>query len=127
DYKRYLKSKALQSFIKSVKPIGYFADERIRQFALWYLALETNMGEAWVSKPAITEIFCNTYDVEHGLRPYRLQTRYWRPDDDYKQEEAINLVNQSREQLMCYYAQYKATLDGASSLETASINHDKGR
>ncbi|MEZ4616272.1 MAG: hypothetical protein R2867_12325 [Caldilineaceae bacterium] len=110
DYQRYLKSRALQTFIKSVKPAGYFAEERIRQFALWYLALETNMGAAWINKPAITDIFCNTDDVEHGLRPYRLQTRYWRPDDGYKQEEAVHLIHQSREQLTCYYETLKVDL-----------------
>lgn len=110
DYQRYLRSKALQTFVKSVRPVGYFADERIRHFALWYLALEHNMGEAWIDKPAITDMFCNPYDVEHGLRPYRLQTRYWRPDDNYKQEEALNLVQKSREQLTRYYEKYCATL-----------------
>ncbi len=110
DYKRYLNSRALQSFVKSVRPVSYFEDERIRQFALWYLALETNMGVAWINKPAITDMFCNPYDVEHGLRPYRLQTRYWRPDDDYKQEEALALVNKSRLQLQTYYEKQKTEL-----------------
>ncbi len=110
DYKRYLRSRALQSFVKSVKPTGYFAEERIRQFALWYLALEINMGAAWIAKPAITDMFCNPHDVEHGLRPYRLQTRHWRPHDEYKQEEAIELVHRSRERLRQHYAELKATL-----------------
>lgn len=110
DYRRYLNSKALQSFMKSVRPTGYFDEERIRQFALWYLALEINMGDAWIYKPPITEMFCNHYDVEHGLRPYRLQTRYWRPDDNYKQEEALNLVQKSRNQLQHYYEKFKPKL-----------------
>jgi hypothetical protein len=112
DYKRYLNSRALQAFIKSVEPTSYFDEERIRQFALWYLALETNIGVAWIHKPAITDLFCNTYDVEHGLRPYRLQTRYWRPDDDYKQEEALDLVNRSRLRLQQYYERYRGELRG---------------
>lgn len=107
DYKRYQQSKALQRFIQSVTPVGYFADERIQQFALWYLALETNMGAGWIHKPVITDMFCSPHDVEHGLRPYRLQTRHWRPDDSYKQGEALNLVHQSRQQLQCYYERWK--------------------
>jgi len=110
DYKRYLNSKALQTFVKGVRPASYFAEERIRQFALWYLALETNMGDSWISKPAITDMFCSPYDVEHGLRPYRLQTRYWRPHDNYKQEEALELVNQSRLRLQTYYEALKEEL-----------------
>jgi hypothetical protein len=110
DYKRYLNSQALQRFIESVKPVSYFDDARIRQFALWYLALETNMGVAWINKPPITDLFCNPDDVAHGLRPYRLQTRYWRPDDDYKQDEALALVNQSRLQLLHYYEALQAAM-----------------
>jgi len=108
DYRRYLQSEALQTLIETVHPVGYFDEERIRHFALWYLALETNLGDAWVYRPPVTELFCNHRDVEHGLRPYRLQTRYWRPDDQYKQEEAMALVEQSRQQLLTYYEAYKA-------------------
>jgi len=108
DYRRYLQNEALQHFVETMNPMGYFDAERIRQFALWYLALETNLGDAWIYRPPVTELFCNHQDVENGLRPYRLQTRYWRPDDQYKQEEAMTLVEQSRQQLLAYYEAYKA-------------------
>jgi hypothetical protein len=108
DYRRYLQNESLQAFIETVNPIGYFDEERIRHFALWYLALETNLGDGWVYRPPVTELFCNQQDVEDGLRPYRLQTRYWRPDDQYKQEEAMYLVMQSRQRLLAYYEQVKA-------------------
>ncbi len=110
DYKRYMTSKPLQDFVQAVNPGGYFDEERIQQFALWYLALELNMGEAWINRPVITDLFCDAKDVESGLRPYRLQTRYWKPDDVYKQEEAIDLVNHSREKLLDYYHAYQKTL-----------------
>jgi hypothetical protein len=42
-------------------------------------------------------------DVPEGLRPYRLQTRKWKPDDRYKRGEAEALVERSRQQLReCY-------------------------
>jgi hypothetical protein len=110
DYRRYLQNSSLQRFIETMNPLGYFDDERIRQFALWYLALEHNLGGSWIYRPPVTDLFCNHQDVERGLRPYRLQTRYWRPDDQYKQEEAMNLVEQSRRQLLGYYAEYKVGL-----------------
>jgi hypothetical protein len=110
DYRRYLTSKPLQDFIQFVNPGGYFDEERIQQFALWYLALERNMGDAWINRPVITDLFCDAKDVEKGLRPYRLQTRYWKPDDVYKQEEAIDLVNHSRAKLLEYYHEYQKTL-----------------
>ncbi|MEZ4866519.1 MAG: hypothetical protein R3C14_34690 [Caldilineaceae bacterium] len=113
DYHRYLRSKPLQSFVKSMKPAGYFDDVRIQQFALWYRALEANMGDTWIHKPSITDIFCNPQDVAQGLRPYRLQTRYWRPDDNYKQEEAIELVRNARLKLQRYYEEAKGEVVGS--------------
>ncbi len=110
DYRRYLSSKPLQEFIQFVNPVGYFDEERIRQFALWYLALEVNVGESWINRPPLADLFCDAKDVEKGLRPYRLQTRYWQPNDTYKQEEALNLVNSARERLVDYYEEYKVTL-----------------
>ncbi len=103
DYSRYLTKPSLQKFIKSLKPMGYFDEERLKQFALWYLALETNLGDAWKHKPSITELFCNTQDSKNGLRPYRLQTRYWKPHDVYKQDKAIALVKESFIKLQAYY------------------------
>ena len=110
DYRRYLTSQPLQDFVQSVNPGGYFDEDRIQQFALWYFALELNMGDSWINRPPITDLFCDAQSVEKGLRPYRLQTRYWQPDDLYKQEEAVNLVEDSRAKLLAYYAEYQATL-----------------
>jgi hypothetical protein len=110
DYHRYLQNESLQRFIDTMNPIGYFDDERIRQFALWYLALERNLGDAWIYRPPVTDLFCSPQDVANGLRPYRLQTRYWRPDDQYKQDEALTLVKQSRQRLLGYYEAFKAEL-----------------
>lgn len=111
DYRRYLKSKPLQDFIQFVNPIGYFDEDRIRHFALWYLALEVNMGDSWINRPALDDLFCDAKDVEKGLRPYRLQTRYWKPDDNYKQEEALHFVTAARARLLSYYETFKATLN----------------
>lgn len=109
DYYRYLKSQPLRDFIQNLNPVGYFDEERIKQFALWYLALERNLEDFWVNRPAITDLFCDPQDSEHGLRPYRLQTRYWRADDVYKQDEAIALVEESKLKLQAYYEHYKRT------------------
>ncbi len=103
DYYRYLKSKPLQKFLERVNPIGYFDEERIKQFALWYLALESNLGDSWIHKPSITDLFCEAQEPENGLRPYRLQTRYWKPDDVYKQEEAMTWLEDSKKKLQDYY------------------------
>jgi len=62
---------------------------------------------ALIHKPPITELFCEAQDPENGLRPYRLQTRYWKPDDVYKQEEAIALTKDSNWKLQAYYEEYK--------------------
>ena len=103
DYDRYVQNTALRNLIESLKPIGYFEAERIRQFAKWFYALEQNLGESWIEQPAVESLFCVPEDVPEGLRPYRLQTRKWKPDDRYKRGEAEALVERSRQQLRkCY-------------------------
>ncbi len=106
DYHRYIISPVLQKFIDNLKPMGYFEDERIKQFALWYCALEKNMGDSWLNKPSITDLFCHSEDIKNGLRPYRLQTRNWKPDDNYKQEQALELIEQAKLKLHSYYNEY---------------------
>lgn len=106
DYHRYIESKALRKFVDNLKPMGYFEDEHIKQFALWYCALEKNMGDSWLNKPSITDLFCHSEDIKNGLRPYRLQTRNWKPDDNYKQEQALTLINEAKLKLDSYYNEY---------------------
>jgi len=106
DYHRYISSQVLQKFVDNLKPMGYFEDERIKQFALWYCALEKNMGDSWLNKPSITDLFCHSEDIKNGLRPYRLQTRNWKPDDNYKQEQALELINLAKLKLHSYYNEY---------------------
>jgi hypothetical protein len=106
DYHRYITNPSLQKFVHNLKPMSYFDEERIRQFALWYCALEKNMGDSWLNKPSITDLFCHTEDIENGLRPYRLQTRYWKPDDHYKQEQALALITEAKFKLQSYYNEY---------------------
>ena len=93
--------------VKSLKPLGYFDDRRIRHFARWYLALEKNMGQSWLDRPEIEELFCTRTDPERGLSPYRLKTRNWKPHDSYKMEEAMFLADESRKKLKEEYLQLK--------------------
>ena len=106
DYHRYISNPVLQKFVDNLKPMGYFEDEHIKQFALWYCALEKNMGDSWLNKPSITDLFCHSEDIANGLRPYRLQTRNWKPDDNYKQEQALEIIKQAKLKLHSYYNEY---------------------
>jgi len=107
DYYRYLKNPSLQKFIQRLNPVGYFDEQRMKQFAFWYLALEKNLKNSWINKPSIADLFCDAQDPKNGLRPYRLQTRYWKPHDVYKQNEAVALVLDSKKKLQAYYEAYK--------------------
>jgi len=66
DYDRYLKNPSLQKFIQSLNPIGYFDDERIKQFALWYIALEMNLGDSWIHKPNAIKLM-NKFFINNSL------------------------------------------------------------
>jgi hypothetical protein len=106
DYHRYCNNKFLQQFVNNLNPVGYFDEQRIKHFVLWYLALEKNLGNSWINKPSIIEMFCDPQDPKNGLRPYRLRTRYWQPDDIYKQNEAIALIEKAKIKLQRYYQEY---------------------
>jgi hypothetical protein len=103
DYDRFQQNKALRKIVQTLNPIGYFEDVRLENFSRWYYALEQNLGESWVQRPPVDELFCKIDDIDSGLRPYRLQTRNWKPDDYYLREEAIALANSSRQKVLTHY------------------------
>ena len=103
DYDRYVSSEVLQNVIELLNPVGYFEEARLKQFANWYRALEINLGSAWTDKPPITELFCESSDSEHGLRPYRLKTRHWKPSDTYQRDQAQQGIDRAHKQLLGYY------------------------
>ena len=103
DYDRFVTSEALQELIQLLQPVGYFETERLQQFARWYLALEENLGDAWIDQPPITDLFCEPQDIEQGLRPYRLKTRQWKPDDIYQRDEAQQGIERARQELLQHY------------------------
>ncbi|MCK5902445.1 MAG: hypothetical protein KAG28_04785 [Cocleimonas sp.] len=108
DYYKYLnQDSCIRPFLDQLKPVGYFDDERLLEFAYWYYALEENLGDNWINKPAIDNLFCDTHEAKDGLRPVRLQTRYWLSDDAYKIDEALDFVNASKLKLSDIYSDVK--------------------
>ena len=103
DYDRFQQNPALRKIVETLNPVGYFEDERLENFSRWYYALEQNLGDSWVQRPPVDELFCKTDDIDSGLRPYRLRTRNWKPDDRYLREEAIALANSSRQKVLKHY------------------------
>jgi len=107
DYDRFQHKPALRKFVESLKPAGYFEDQRLQNFASWYYALEMNLKDSWVKRPPIDELLCKNEDIDLGLRPYRLRTRNWKPDDNYLREEAIDLAQSSRQKVLNHYQELK--------------------
>jgi hypothetical protein len=103
DYDRFQQNPALRKLVESLNPVGYFEEERLENFSRWYYALEQNLRESWVQRPSVDELFCKTEDIDFGLRPYRLRTRNWKPDDRYLREEAISLAQISRQKVLKHY------------------------
>ncbi len=98
----------LREVVSILKPVGYFDNQRIHEVAKWFYALEKNVGSHWINKPQdITEFLVNNKEIEEGLRPYRLETRYWSPSDSYKVEEAYETIKQAKESLKSYYKKLK--------------------
>jgi len=107
DYDRFQDKPALRKFVESLKPAGYFEDQRLQNFASWYYALEMNLQDSWLKRPPIDELLCRIEDIDLGLRPYRLRTRNWKPDDNYLREEAIDLAQRSRQKVLNHYQELK--------------------
>jgi len=111
DYDRFQHNPTLRKFVESLKPAGYFEDQRLQNFASWYYALEMNLKGSWVKRPPIDELFCKNEHIDLGLRPYRLRTRNWKPDDNYLREEAIDLAQSSRQKVLNHYQELKQRKD----------------
>ncbi len=104
NYYTYLQEKELQKVMDTLKPVGYYADERLQEVAKWFYALESNLQENWLNKPQeISELLVNKTEMEGGLRPYRLETRYWSPSDSYKVDEAYETVEEAKKTLTKHY------------------------
>ncbi|MER2492981.1 hypothetical protein [Catenovulum sediminis] len=107
DYYKYNKKsdEGLIQLLDKLQPVGYFEQERLIQFSFWYHALQENLGDNWINKPDIMDIFCSQQDAIRGLRPYSLKTRYWTPSDSYKRDDAFRFVEDSLSQLKDVYSQ----------------------
>ncbi|WP_017445263.1 hypothetical protein [Gayadomonas joobiniege] len=107
DYYKYNKKhdEGLIQLLDKLEPVGYFEEQRLFQFACWYHALQENLGDNWINKPNIVDIFCSQQDAVRGLRPYSLKTRYWTPSDSYKRDDAFRFVDESLAQLDEIYQQ----------------------
>ena len=103
DYDRFQQNPALRNIVETLNPAGYFEEERLENFSRWYYALEQNLGDTWIQRPPVDDLFCKTNDIDSGLRPYRLRTRNWKPDDLYLREEAIALAHSSRQKVLKHY------------------------
>jgi hypothetical protein len=109
NYYTYLKEDSnLEKVLSTLKPVGYYGDERINELAKWFYALERNLGDHWINRPKdIATLLVNNLEIEDGLRPYRLATRYWSPSDHYKLEEAYETIEKAKEKLVVYYQNLK--------------------
>ncbi|KMT66573.1 hypothetical protein [Catenovulum maritimum] len=107
DYYKYNSGTedSLKALLDTFAPVGYFEQQRLEQFAYWYHALQENLGDSWINKPRIEDIFCSHQDSVRGLRPYSLKTRYWTPSDSYKRDDAFQFVENSISELKDIYNQ----------------------
>ena len=109
NYYTYLqKESELKDVVSTLHPVGYYEDERLQELAKWFYALEKNLSDNWINKPKdITELLVNSGELKAGLRPYRLETRYWSPSDNYKVEEAYEAIEEAKKKLAGFYEEVK--------------------
>jgi len=123
------KENNIDKVLSIFKPTGYYADERLNELAKWFYALEKNLGENWINKPKnITDMLVSNMEIESGLRPYRLETKYWAPNivsntkhhrdlsldiniiqNAYKEKESYETIQNAKTKLNKYYQKLKET------------------
>lgn len=109
DYNKYSAKESLRDLLEILNPIGFFDHERIKHYVLWYISLEKKLGKRWLNKPKIDDLFINDREIDNGLRPYRLATRYWKADDNYKINAAIEEVRNSKKIII---SEYNKSMEG---------------
>lgn len=109
NYDNYsINSKEFNIIFNTLKPVGYYDDERLEEFAKWFYALKKNLGENWINRPNnISNLLSSKDEILNGLRPYRLQTRYWSPDDKYKIYTANEKIKKSKIKLINMFNKIK--------------------
>lgn len=112
DYYRYMENdfkNGVSKILEKLNPNGYFDEERIEQFAYWYFSLEKKMGENWINRPNVEDLFCTNDEIDKGLRPVRLKTRHWTPSDKYQLEEAKSMAIKAKIKLKTIYSSIKSS------------------
>lgn len=108
NYYSYLKNQELKKLISTLKPVGYYDPQRLEQLAKWFYSLELNLAENWINKPSnITTLLCEDEEMINGLRPYRIETRYWSASDNYKTKEAYEAIKKAKQELELFYNEIK--------------------
>lgn len=123
DYYRYNDStqpNGVKAILDTLEPKNYFDPARLEQFAWWYAALQTNMGENWINRPDIGGLLCTDDEIERGLRPVRLGTRMWTPSN-YKEDEAKLAAKEARAILQNNYQ------NAISKIQTLNIPQNTDR
>ena len=80
DYGQFQRNPNLKKVVQAFQPQGFFDEERIHNFVDWYFSLENNLGDNWIGKPNIEELFLGPNP--NSLRPYTLKSRGLKPSDN---------------------------------------------
>ncbi|MAG08079.1 hypothetical protein CMO89_01290 [Candidatus Woesearchaeota archaeon] len=71
----------LRDFVDKLKPQGFYDEDRCNNYVDWFIVLSEKLGENWINRPKITEMFATDDDINNGVRPYSLKSNKWKASD----------------------------------------------
>jgi hypothetical protein len=121
NYGRFGENSDLQRVVEAFSPQGYFDNDRVDNFADWYHVISGNLGENWLDRPDVGDLFVTGDDIINGLRPYNTQSRDWEASDSLpvrQGDEQLNYILAAKDRVREKY--FQNLTGGVSSDELAS-------
>ena len=109
NYGHFKKNYELQTVVEALKPQGFYDADRVDNFVDWHITLGHNLGENWVGRPSVRQMFVTDEDVAAGARPYNIKSHGWKASDTLpaaQKNEQMGYVQMRLEQLCGVYADY---------------------
>ena len=106
NYGHFQKNGDLRRLVKKLQPQGFYDGTRVGNFVKWYVVLEQNLGDSWVNKPLISDVFVTDEEIKAGVRPYTTNSRLWKASDNLPQQKKLEermYIQKRRNQLILNY------------------------
>lgn len=90
DYGKYSRNPDVRKVVDALSPVGFLDTRRVIHFGNWYEVLEDTLGNRWIDKPPVEELFYGGKD--NVCQPYSLTSKEWVPPAVLPTEKLIEEI-----------------------------------